>query len=308
MKFEKKHFLLFAISIIVTMAMVGLAEVLNKEAIIFPEIAALCTGLIISPKKVWNSDRYTSWGLLCFSSLMGIIIVRYAQFPLFLQCIIALCVIVVVLMITKSTFFPAICAIMLPVLTHSGSLYYVASVCGFSAILFIIEALLVKHNLKDAYTIDKMHLNKTRIAKYLLVVIAYSLLLTLALHFNEVYLIVPPLCVTFFEIATDEFSKKRPFDIWLILSIAGGLGFLLSFMINSFGWSYFGCTLVIILVLYIVMFLTKLTFPPAGAICLLPLILPSDNIYRYPLEIMIGGAIVIILGYIINKLVKENNI
>lgn len=306
MKFEKKHFLLFAISIIVTMAMVGIAEVLNKEAIIFPEIAALCTGLIIAPKKVWNSDRYTSWGLMCFSSLLGIIIVRYAQFPIFLQCIVALCAITLILVITQSEFFPAICACMLPVLTQTGSLYYVASVCVFSALLFIIEALLLKFNLKDAYTVDKIKLGKRGILKYILIVASYSIFLAIVLYFDEVYFIVPPLCVTFFEIATDEQSTKRPFDIWLILSIAAGLGFLLSFMINSFAWSHFGCTLIIILIMYVIMFLTKLTFPPAASICLLPLILPTSNMYRYPLEVMIGSAIVIIIGNLIHVLVKKD--
>lgn len=302
MKTEQKHLLLFGISIIITMSMVGIAEILNKGELIFPEIAALCAGAIIAPGKTWNSDKYTSWGLMCFSSLLGIIIVRYAQFPLYAQCIIAFAAITVVLLVTGSEFYPALSAGILPILTHTGSLYYFASVCAFSMIVFACEFILQKYNIKENYSFEKKSITREKAVRFACLIVFYAIFAVFALAYDEIFLIIPPLCVAFLEMSNKE-SKAytKAFDIWLILSIAGGLGFLLNFMINSLGWSHFICTLIVVLVMYIIMFATKLIFPPAGAICLLPFILPAQNIYRYPLEVMIGGAVFIIAARLISK-------
>lgn len=308
MKSEQKHLLLFGISIIITMSMVGIAEILNKGELIFPEIAALCAGAIIAPGKTWNSDKYTSWGLMCFSSLIGIIIVRYAHFPLTIQCIVTFALIVALLLITGSEFYPAISAGVLPVLTHTGSLYYFASVCVFSLLVFVCEFILQKYNLKEQYTVVKKPLTREKLVRFVCLIIFYAIFACFALAYDEIFLIIPPLIVAFVEMSNkDGKAYKKSFDIWLILSIAGGLGFLLNFMINSLGWSHFICTLIVVLVMYIIMYASKLIFPPAGAICLLPYILPAKNIYRYPLEVMIGGAVFIIAARLISKYTDKLN-
>ena len=59
------------------------------------------------------------------------------------------------------------------------------------------------------------------------------------------------------------------------------------------------------IILLVLMHFLKLYFPPAGAVLILPYLLPKKTLLLYPVQILIGAAILIFAAKIVAWIIKE---
>ena len=60
----KKQGIVYTMVLLIVAAMVGAAELLGENEIIFPEITAIAVGALMAPKLAWKTNRKRILGLI----------------------------------------------------------------------------------------------------------------------------------------------------------------------------------------------------------------------------------------------------
>lgn len=125
--------------------------------------------------------------------------------------------------------------------------------------------------------------------------------LIIAFQSKWIYIISPPLIVTFIEFANPCGQVcQKPVHLLLLLLLAAISGILwvevTHFLLHWPVWITAGCIVIWIFFLFRRM---QFVFPPAAAISLLPTIIPREMLLLYPLQVAIGVIIFIVIGKII---------
>ena len=116
-------------AVLMISAMVGLSEATGEKEIIFPEMAALTTGMWIVDKRVWQISKFQLVPLMTLVAIAGICLVRYSPFPLVINLFLAFVFAAFCLVTSRTTLIPLISACMLPVLLKTESWIYPLAVC-----------------------------------------------------------------------------------------------------------------------------------------------------------------------------------
>ncbi len=114
---------------------------------------------------------------------------------------------------------------------------------------------------------------------------------------GNIFLLAPPLVMTFAESSCRNMSGRR-LRIWFLVTVAAVIGALLRFIgVDLFGLPMCGIAVIASALVLLEMKLMNLFFPPVGAVVLLAFIANGD-IFMYPPCIAIGCAIVLIVSTI----------
>lgn len=250
--------LLCALFIII--GMIFLSVTLKEKEIIFPEVAALTIGIFISPKNHWITTNFKFIALLSLSALLGLCINLCITLPIFFKINLAFIITAILLNISKTTLTPIISACILPIFLKPS-----------------------KNLCNDINITDDSKLWIKRI--FLFMIIS-----TIPSFSKDFYFIVPPLIVIFIELTkTNNTLMNSPFKIILLIStaaISGTLAVLLGHVYLHL--SIILCSLFAVLITIFCMHKLSLFLPPAGAIAVLPFILPVQKLLLYPFEVIIG--------------------
>lgn len=125
---------------------------LKDREVIFPEVAALAVSLWVADKRIWNVRGYEIPLLMTLSAVEGVILTRYAIIPLFVQLTVAFALSALLMSLLRIPLIPSIAAILLPVLLHTESWYYPASVALMTTVMAIGTKLLQSFGLKEPLT------------------------------------------------------------------------------------------------------------------------------------------------------------
>ena len=121
------------------------------------------------------------------------------------------------------------------------------------------------------------------------------------IHTGYLYCILPPLIVTYVEFSTSKAGfRGRPLGTFLLLAIAAVLGSTSQLI----GHIYLHLPeTVVALFLFICLFILfewwGKFFAPAGAIALVPMIISPQGLIGYPLQVMIGAALLIFIAMVL---------
>lgn len=283
-------------------AMVGLSEATGEKEIIFPEMAALTTGMWIVDKRVWQISKFQFVPLMTLGAIAGICLVRYSPFPLVINLFLAFVFAAFCLVISRTTLIPLISACMLPVLLKTESWIYPLAVCLMSFIILSGQFLMEKTNLRQKI----VYTPTTRIGKQELKQwgrIGGSLLLFLSgfVYSSHLYIIAPPLIVTYVEFANSKAGfRNRPVQVFLVLGIAALWGTVLQGILHHYlGLPESLVALTIVSGLFCLFIGINKLFAPASAIALLPLIIPQNDLWIFPLQVCIGAALLITIAMLL---------
>ncbi len=276
-------------------AMIGISVLLNEPEIIFPEITALTVGAWVAVKQPWKVHPVMLCSLISISAILGIVLVRADFIPMILKIAIGFIFCGVSLMVCDSTFVPMISACILPILMGTTSVIYPLSVAVMSIIIVLVQIPIQSNQAyKRSATINYGEQLLLWVKRFI-IVLAIS---ALPVYFKEYFFIAPPLIVAFVEITNvDSPARKRPLSLLFLIALSSISGAYLRLIITE----HFGLSLVIsaVLATAIVLLAMKklqLYFPPAGAISTLPMIISSQKLIIYPVEVIIGFSIMIILA------------
>lgn len=293
--------------IVLVVAMFIVSEYIGEKEIIFPEISALAINAWVIGNSTAQSRTVHLWLSPTIAAITGILITRFLPYsPLFMVAV-AFILVALQLKILGSEVYPSLSAAILPILLHIDSWYYPLSVCIMTGIIVFVQILIHKFD-KDKkphsrlagnhQEKQKFSITKTGFIHWAKLLMSVLIVLSIASYFHWNYIIAPPLIVILVELTKSD--SKLPNRIWLvfiILVFAAFSGVLWLYVINyllhwpvwiSSGLS-FGCLLVIF-------HLLKFPLAPAAAITLLPTIIPTDDLWLYPWQVLVGSAVFLLIG------------
>ena len=260
---QRKRYLL-ALGMI--LLMVATAGLLGETEVIFPEMAALTIGMWIIDKRVWKVKRWQMVTLMTVGAITGGCLGLYSPFPLLVNLCLAFLFAAVCLLISRATLIPLISACMLPVLLKTESWMYPVAVFVMSMIVVSGQKWMEKSNIRHEVVYEpNERLWKNDIIRWISLLTSILAIASLALFTDSPFLIVPPLVVAFVEFTNSKAGfRNRPVQIILF---------------TVFEW-------------------VGKFFAPAGALALLPMLLPQEALVWFPLQVAIGAMLFIGTGLV----------
>lgn len=301
---------LAAVLLVVVMFFVASATI--GEEIIFPEIATL----IIAAWLIENSPLADKPLCLCLSptlaAITGVGVLHFLPYDPEILIAFTFILVSLQLYLLRSNVLPSISAAILPIFLNLDSLYYPLSVFIFSGCVYASRGLLARFQFNEhsaALDLNKEERKTRETLKpihWLMLFIGVVFVLIIAFQSKWIYIISPPLIVTFIEFANPcNQVCQKPVHLLLLLLLASISGILwvevTHFLLNWPLWITAGCIVIWILFLFSRM---QFVFPPAAAISLLPAIIPRGMLLLYPLQVAIGVVIFIVIGKIIRHLYR----
>lgn len=295
------------VALVLVIIMFAIADTLKEKEIIFPEIAALAFGYWIMEKSPWKGTKLAIWASPALAALTGVLLLRYVPLPPFLLIGTAFVLVVLQLKLLRSAVLPSLSAAILPIITHTTSWMYPLSVCILTAVIalgrFSLETLDLKessaHPLLDQDGIGgKKGKALTELLHWGKILAGVLLVSALALQSDYLFMIAPPLLVGFVELSRPNRAVRRtPWKILLLLVLSAFSGvmwfYLVSTILHGSFWISSGLSLVSVFFLYNVL---QVSFPPAAAIALLPVLVPAASLWMYPLHVLLGSTLFILMG------------
>lgn len=300
---DKKLFIRYILSIIGIFSMIFVADLFHESEIIFPEIAALFTGLWVIDKHVWNVNKLQMLLLTTLMAVVGTILILYSPFGDILNLSIALCVAAVVLITSKTDIYPIISAAALPIILHVGSWIYPLAVFCLCAVIALGQYLLELSSIRTyKYRREVAGKELSQLLKKWFIIIPIIVLYAiLPINTGHRFLILPPLIVTFVEFTKiGSGVRKQPYIIILLIFISAVLGtFSVEILHREMGWNIALASVVSIICVYSLFEIFERRFAPAAAISLVPCILPPTNIWNFPIEVTLGSAALIAIAMLV---------
>lgn len=293
-----------AACLILAAAMVGTAELLGEKEIIFPEITALTVGAIAAPKQSWRVSRVRMVLLIAICSVLGILIVRLSPLPKAVNLAGAYLLCQVLYMFSGTSFTPMISAAALPVLMGTETIIYPVSAVMMTILTVLVQYILERRGLYEHEEFspvprpDSFGIISAAVRTVIAAVLAFPLI-----RFGLNFCIAPPLLVAFTEFSNPASgARKKPVKTVLIITACALSGAL-------FRWSLcvllgLPMTLAAVMSAAAALTIMKLAgqyIPPAGALGILPMIIPQEALLIYPLEIFAGASVFMLAALCFRK-------
>ena len=298
---KKDKLIRYIFGLITIGLMVGVSEWLGEKEIIFPEIAALILGLWIIDKKVWIISKPMVVVLMTVSAILGILLVRYSPFPILANIAISFTFTSLCLIITRTTLIPIISASMLPVLLSTNSWVYPLSIFLMSIIVVSVQWFFEKKGLRKVINFNS---NKSpykhNIWHWIKLLIGLMFIAVIPVYTGEMFIIVPPLVVTFVEFSSSSAGfRNRPVQIFFVLVISAILGTFFQYtMHNLLGISELYTVLLLFVCQFLFLEAVGKPFAPSCAIAIIPMIIPQQDILLYPIHVAVGAAIFLLVSMV----------
>lgn len=280
--------------VILAALMVGAAELLGEKEIIFPEITALTVGAIAAPKQSWRVSKIRMVLLIAICSVIGICIVRLSPMPKAANLVLAYLLCQVIFLFSGTTFAPMISAAALPVLMDTETIIYPISAVTMTVLTVLVQYALERRGVcqKEKFTpLPKPGRSKC-ISAGIRTLIAAAMAIPI-IHFGFKFCIAPPLLVAFTEFSNPQ-SKARlkPVKTVLIIAACALAGALFRYVLCVLlGLPLTAAVMAAGLTALIIMKLAGQYIPPAGALAVLPMIIPQADLLFYPVQILAGAAV-----------------
>ena len=301
----------FAAAII--LLMIGASVLFHDKEIIFPEIAALATGVFLTPHLLWKDTGPVKFLLLMTASaVFGIGLTMLVPVPLVrvvLGCVFTL----VCLTVFRSGLYPMLSACVLPALLNITSVIYPVSVfCCSLAIVLARQWMgkLVGDSGFETIESGANYLSREELLPKVmagLLVLLYSIVPCLL---QKPLLIAPPLFVLFFELYTEDKKQAgREFQVLLLAVLCCVTGAVSALLIqHRLAWGPLPAGIFTVAVLFFLMKKFGIYMPPVAALSFLPLILPAERLPLYPVYTGISLTVIVLFVYAKRTLVKKAQI
>ncbi|MCQ6277479.1 HPP family protein [Bacillus sp. V3B] len=291
--------------------MYGLGEWTNKDEIIFPEVAALAIGSWIYSNQEWTKNHFHFWFSPTIAAIIGVGIQFIFPFMQTLPLIIIVYVLTAnMLYVLNSLVAPSLSAALLPVLLEVNSWYYVLSVLSFTIIIALVKVITNNHKSDSSITKESSLKPKKRnwvriedIIHWSFTGILLIFVSLLATKTGWLYLMAPPLIVMLFEFTKkNSVLSKKPIRLIALMFVSSLWGVICYvFLYQIFHMPLWIVASLIVFTIIFIFRIIQLPFPPAAAISLLPTIIHLQNVWFYPLQILLGVSLFVFSGVFYHK-------
>jgi len=311
----------------VVVLMFALAEITRKKEIIFPEIAAIGIGCLLTTKRAWRVTNKQMLAWIAISAWVGTLISMYLPGPKAFQLIFAFAIAQFFYTYSTTTFAPMNSAVVLPVLLESkGVVYPLAAMLLTIVIIGItlfIEQLFIPakkraekkrqeeyRRLKQTYRgpgrgpIRLPIRKKTAVIASVWRVCVMTILCMFAFYFHMPYLIAPPLLVAFTEFTrTKNLAMKMKATTVLEITLCAFAGSICRYYISmEYGLPLSLAAAFTMILVFSIQSLCKLKLPPAGALAILAMLVPEEAVLSYSVQILAGAIVYVAAAAAYNSL------
>lgn len=298
----KKKTLTGAATVLMVALMVGAAELLGEKEIIFPEITALAVGALVAPKQAWRTSRFRMIFFIGLNAVGGVLVVRLLPAPLWLKITAAFLLCQMIYLYSGTTFAPMISAMVLPVLLGTESwVYPIAAVC-LTGIILLLQVLLEQTGVRQKEPFVPAPVPGSReLARGAVRAACVGVLAFLAMKADIRFAIAPPLLVAFTEFSNPSCkARQTPVKTVLLISLCALAGAFCRWGLTM----RLGFPLTVAAVMAAVCMLALVHgfgrfLPPAGAMTVLAMLIPAETVLLYPLQVLAGASILMLLARIL---------
>ena len=279
-----------ALPCVLTLILVGImtfvAEILGEGEIIFPEITALAIGYMVTQKQGWKVNDSRMIALIAICAVAGVLTVRYIKVGLYLEILIAFVFAQILFMFSGTTFAPMISAIVLPVMMQT-----------IAVVLF--RRFLLKVKIRDKEDFQSVNLHaKSDVIDTAVRTICVAVVGFFAIWSGFKFAIAPPLLVAFTEFSRPKNkARNKPVKAVLLITVCAFVGAVSRYVLNmTLGLPLTVAALTATAIMLVIVYCTKMYIPPAGALTILSMIIPSESVLLYPLQILVGTAVIMLIS------------
>lgn len=269
----------------------------GEQEILFPEIFAVAVGAWICPRQPWRVSRLQLCLLMGAASAAGVLLVRFGPALLYLRILLGFFIAAGLLLLTGSTFVPVVSACILPVLLSTESWIYPAAVVVLSVLAaagqWSLEKLGLREPERQPSRVFAARVSRRGLLHWGALLLCVAIFAAVPALTGQVYLIAPPLLVAFVELSHPESpARRRSVRILLLFGGAALLGTAVRlFLRETLGLPLVLCGLVAAVAMLLLFFSSDVFFPPVAAASFLPFLLPAEGLWKYPIELCLGGAV-----------------
>lgn len=289
--------------LIVVSLMVLMAVMVGEKEVIFPEVGAISAGMFLTPHRSWMTDNRKIFAYLLICGIGGMLIVRFVPLPYAVQLILSYTLALLIQSVSGTSFMPMISAMVLPVLLHTRSLWYIISLLIFSALIIVLRMILEKAGVKRA---DEYIPVKRTISPGLTAfrIIVSGIMICIAVGSGFRFLAAPPLLVAFTELSAhkNKVIRLHPYRIIILMALSSASGSFVRLVFSGLPGIFTVAAVFLSSVLFMIIFENMGPMvPPAGAVMLLSYLIPEKDLLLYPLQILAG-----ISFYVLISVLKQN--
>lgn len=279
-------------AVAIVTAMVAAAEAFREQEIVFPEIMALATGALVAPRRSWNVGPLRMVALIAACSTAGVLIVRYIPLQPWLKAALAVAAAQTMLPLTRTTFAPMISAAVLPVILETESWVYPAASTILTAAIVFTRYAFERAKLCEPEPFRPEPLPSRAevpaIAKRAVIGSSWT---AASVALGCPFCAAPPLLVAFTELTrTSCPARTKPVRAVALISACALAGvcargvFAEAFHLPIALAAACAASLAIAAMRKLNMFL-----PPAGAMAILPMLIPARQLTLFPFETALGA-------------------
>ena len=285
-----------AVALFLTL-MVAAADASELREIVFPEAAALCVGLWLMPKAVWNIRGWQIPLYLTAAATIGLALNLLLPACFEIRFAFAFVLVMGLLRLVRCNMYPTVSAAMLPVLINTSSWLYPECVLVISTLLALGRGWLRQEERPEYHPFGGGQLALLTVAVCLPLVVTHCAPIP-----TMRFLAVPPLVVTMIEFANRRSGfRERPWTIWALIIAAAGLGTLTCLLLHHRWGLPLALGTFVTVSLMLLLFRRFKPFAPALAIAIVPALLPCEALPWFPLLAALGGGWFILAGMLLPK-------
>ncbi|MGN1383187.1 MAG: hypothetical protein ACI4W2_10290 [Eubacterium sp.] len=284
--------LIFAAAILLAMAAVS--EGMHDKEVIFPEIAAMALGYLISPRQPWRVTSVRMFILITCCAWSGLLIVLYLPLPLWYQIVLAFIVSQIFYLFGGTTMAPIISAAVLPVILQTQSIVYPISASALTLGVVILHEILVRSGKRIPAVFTPVPFpGRNDLISAGKRIITVMLLAWIAINAKLLFMAAPPVLVAFTEFTNPKSpARRRPLAVSLLITACALYGAFFRFLLmDTLHLPLTLCVLCVIVCSFLTIKHSSLWIPPAAAMALLAMIVPDNQLPTFTLQVFCGIAI-----------------
>lgn len=301
-----KKWIRYGVAFGFVVVMFAVSQATGEREIVFPEILAVALGALCMERQPWRASRPLMVLLMTGSAFLGVGVVRFVPLPLLGQALIGFGFVAICLILTDCSLAPMISACILPMYLGTETMVYPLSVAVMMLVLVLIQWALERSGLRPApQRFSWRKPTRGIFCAWGVAFAGFALLETAALTLGKVYLMVPPLIVTWVEGCFHDWNGRR---MRILASVVGSacVGIAARLLLGGIlGWPIVVCGAIAAALLLALSVLLRSSFPPACAVGLLPFLLPQEGIGWYPVLTAAGCGVILLLTRFVSPIVAK---
>ena len=295
------------LTVCVIALMIVASELLGEREIIFPEIAAIAVGMLLAPHRPWQTSRTRVLVLILLSAVVGLAVSVLLPLPLWEKMCVAFLLAQVLLIFGGTSFAPLVSAAVLPVMLGTESMVYLIAAVSLTALILLVNFTLERLHLRAPEPYRPVHPPEGRAwARVVLRCALGCLCIALAVTLRARYMVAPPMLVAFTEFMNAESpAKRKPVKAVALIALCAAAGAVSRLALTV----TLGLPLTVSAVAAAVILLWLLRefgmlLPPAAALTVLAMLIPQSDLAIYPIEILVGIAVLMGLAKLTDALAE----